>query len=273
MRRPSFASHRIPCSITGCMFVSTALLLGLAVGCPMGTETTDPAGSGQNAGENQMTGTDNSGGSADNGGDSSRSGEDPGAPIDGDTVDPIAPPAIAGTWKGKNVWEFTQTQTSPTEMSFDFSFESDFEITFGDDGRPGLLTLPLLGQSGASGDPIEADILDVGKTKRFTQTSEFTVNGETTTIDTVTTITVREAAFTENGFRLVYDFEMTSTNTGGQLGGSTQTMSGSSTYEAELVGDTLTYTQTIVQDIEQSFGGITQIARQEGTGVATLTRE
>ena len=256
MRRPSFRSRRSPFSLTGCIFVSCTLLLGLPAGCPMDAEATDPA-----AGEQNATG------------DSSRTGEGVGGASGDDPVVQVDPPAITGTWKGQNVWEFTQTQTSPTELSFDFSFESEFEITFGDDGRPGLLTLPLLGQSDASGDPIEADIFDVGKTKRFTQTSEFTVNGETTTIDTVTTITVREASFTENGFRLVYDFEMTSTNTGGQLGGSTQTMSGASTYEAQLDGDTLTYTQTIAQDIEQSFGGITQIARQEGTGVATLTRE
>jgi len=133
-------------------------------------------------------------------------------------------------------------------------------ITFGDDGRPSYLSLPIFfGTGGGTGDDaLHADLYEVGATRTDTESLP---GGYTITY----TVTVREAEFALTSVRVAWDFTYSIS-----LGGSTMmTVTGAATYDVALSGNTLNYSLTLNMEMSQS--GIS--TRQEMTATAQLTRQ
>ena len=180
---------------------------------------------------------------------------------------------LAGMWTGQATWTVTQTIDGPTPMSQEFAWETDLTLDFDDEGIPLALGLPILGSGGASGEEVRAGLVKVGESHTDEQVFVMSSAGQETTISTTSTVTVREASFDAEGFRIVYDYDMLQTYTGGGLDGHSQRMTGTSAYESQRVGDTLEYTQVMDADFEQSMGGgFVQTGRQEMVCTTTLKR-
>lgn len=184
---------------------------------------------------------------------------------------PVHDHPIAGEWSGKAKWTGKQILTAPAAFEQSFEYETEVALNLGADGRPLNLMLPLVaGSSGADG--VAANIFDVGQLRRFEQDSTFTQNGQPTSIHAVWEITVGEASFQNDGFRVVYDYTMDITYTGGALSGVTQRATGRIVYDASLSEEQLVLDQSMVQDYQQGLGGTQITGRQELAGQTVLDR-
>lgn len=193
-----------------------------------------------------------------------------GCPTDGAIQDAaLAPSALEGKWTGSAQTSVTNSVPGVGDQSL--AIESELEVRFDANGRPLGLVLPVYGQ-GVDGDRITADIAEVGQTRTYKDSATMDLNGQQLAMDSVSTVTVREAQFSSDAFRIVYDYEIHITQSGAGLD-DLQTAIGTSTYEGRLEGDALEYTQQLDQDITSSAFGMDLNVHQSATTTATLARE
>lgn len=116
-------------------------------------------------------------------------------------------------------------------------------VTFGNDGRPA--NLPLLAAAFTAA--AQLDIFIPGQTKTYESTT--TINGATFT--SRYEVTVEEASFSTDGFRVVYGFDA-------EIDGVTvdQTGTGSATFEGTVTDTGLDYTSEQVYELTQIVNNV-----------------
>ena len=168
---------------------------------------------------------------------------------------------LEGTWVGATEGRFTITSDMIGETSMEF--RQDMTITFDAAGQPIGLPLLALGSMGG-GSAGEVGEFEVGAVSEVVSEMELTGFGK---ITTTSVLRVIEADLSPNGLYIVYEQEMD------QVGSTfSQSMSGTVTYEAEVNGDRLTWTQELDFVYEQRFGGMTQSGTQTGVLTGELSR-
>ncbi len=182
------------------------------------------------------------------------------AVVIGCTPAPVGSLGLVGTWTGTVTVESTLT----TEGEEPNTYTSQFVMTLviGEDGFPG--GLPLFG------DPNNAQLTLFEVTSPQTFSGTVDVGNEGNTAELTVTLSVTQAQFDENGFRVVYVIEYQLVGEEGSL-----TLSGSETYQATLTGDgkltwgdALDMAQTVTQTGED-----TQTGQLTNTVTGTLTRQ
>lgn len=234
---------------------SVAYLLACAAlaigGCPSGpTDTLDTSG---------LAGTPGASDNPDASGGGSGSGDLPGgdtsspdAMVDGETpdtpatpdepetplADPIVPAAVGQVFLGDVACTVTQTlnesatapkqDTLEIEIGFDNQGEASGHLVFGFSGSP----------------DVTAPIIQVGQST----TEKTTSNNLSITMG----ITIREADYSDDSFRLVFDVDYR-----GEGGSLVQDGAGVLTVEGVIANGTLSYTAEMEYDVEQSAGSLT----------------
>jgi len=178
-------------------------------------------------------------------------------------------PDLSGTYKGTVT--STVDMTSPSlSQPIHSSSTTEFEIVLQSDGRPESLLLNS--QDAANG--LSSALFKKGETETYTQTFQ-NGSGETQyTITSTTTVTVREAATTDNGFHVIYDLVIDTTYSGSVVNGMSSHAEGWVEYTGSVQDNLLTYTMTYVQDATTTLSGTTsQASHVELNITGELTRE